>query len=91
MSEYLRLRAAPAAVRSSSNGGPHIGLESFDTADVVAALDAVAPSTPAPAELAAIAITKNYHKGPVEIPVLAGVDLELRGGEFLAIIGQSGS
>jgi lipoprotein-releasing system ATP-binding protein len=91
MSEYLRLRAAPAAARPSSNGGPHIGLESFDTADAVTALDAVAPPTPAPAELAAISLKKNYHKGPVEIPVLAGVDLELRGGEFLAIIGQSGS
>jgi lipoprotein-releasing system ATP-binding protein len=42
-------------------------------------------------ELAAIGLKKNYRKGPVEIPVLAGVDLEIRRGEFVAIIGQSGS
>jgi lipoprotein-releasing system ATP-binding protein len=45
----------------------------------------------APVELAAIGLKKNYRKGPVEIPVLGGVDLEVRRGEFLAIIGQSGS
>jgi lipoprotein-releasing system ATP-binding protein len=41
--------------------------------------------------LAAVGLKKNYRKGPVEIPVLGGVDLEVRRGEFLAIIGQSGS
>ena len=30
-------------------------------------------------------------KASVEIPVLRGVDLEVRHGEFLSIIGQSGS
>ena len=44
-----------------------------------------------PVELSAVALKKNYRKGPVEIPVLGGVDLEVRRGEFLAIIGQSGS
>src|SRR5258708_10544548 len=41
--------------------------------------------------LAARRLRKRYHKGRVEIPVLGGVDLEVRRGEFLAIIGQSGS
>jgi lipoprotein-releasing system ATP-binding protein len=50
---------------------------------------ATAPS--APVELAAVGLKKNYRKGPVEIPVLGGVDLEVGRGEFLAIIGQSGS
>ena len=36
-------------------------------------------------------LTKSYRKGQVEIPVLRGVDLEVRRGEFLAIVGQSGS
>jgi lipoprotein-releasing system ATP-binding protein len=52
---------------------------------------AIAAAPSAPVELAAVGLKKNYRKGPVEIPVLGGVDLEVRRGEFLAIIGQSGS
>jgi lipoprotein-releasing system ATP-binding protein len=41
--------------------------------------------------LSAVGVTKSYRKGKVEIPVLRGIDLEVREGEFLSIIGQSGS
>jgi lipoprotein-releasing system ATP-binding protein len=41
--------------------------------------------------MAAVGLRKNYRKGAVEIPVLKGVDLDVRCGEFLAIVGQSGS
>jgi lipoprotein-releasing system ATP-binding protein len=41
--------------------------------------------------LSSIGLTKTYCKARVQIPVLRGVDLEVRQGEFLAIIGQSGS
>ncbi|MFM7845418.1 MAG: ABC transporter ATP-binding protein [Planctomycetota bacterium] len=41
--------------------------------------------------IAARGLVKNYHKGPVSIPVLRGVDFEAQAGEFTAIIGQSGS
>jgi lipoprotein-releasing system ATP-binding protein len=41
--------------------------------------------------LEAIGLKKSYHKGPVEVPVLGGVDLSVHRGEFLAIVGQSGS
>jgi lipoprotein-releasing system ATP-binding protein len=44
-----------------------------------------------PVHLAARRLRKRYLKGRVEIPVLRGVDLEVRRGEFLSIIGQSGS
>ncbi|MCE9546067.1 MAG: ABC transporter ATP-binding protein, partial [Planctomycetia bacterium] len=35
-------------------------------------------------------ISKSYHKGQNEIPVLRGVDLDVYAGEFLSIVGQSG-
>jgi lipoprotein-releasing system ATP-binding protein len=56
---------------------------------------AVLPRAELPSEagvqLRAVGLQKRYRKGPVEIPVLRGVDLEVRRGEFLSIIGQSGS
>jgi lipoprotein-releasing system ATP-binding protein len=36
------------------------------------------------------AIYKSYRKSSLEIPVLKGIDLEVRLGEFMAIVGQSG-
>jgi lipoprotein-releasing system ATP-binding protein len=36
-------------------------------------------------------LVKSYRKGPIEVPVLKGVDMEVRQGEFLSIVGQSGS
>lgn len=41
--------------------------------------------------LEAVGLTKSYRKGPVEVPVLGGIDLAVHRGEFLAIVGQSGS
>jgi lipoprotein-releasing system ATP-binding protein len=41
--------------------------------------------------LQACGVTKNYFKNKIKIPVLRGIDLEVRSGEQLAIIGQSGS
>ncbi len=41
-------------------------------------------------QLMATGLKKNYHKGPVEVPVLRGVSLAVRQGEFLAIVGPSG-
>ena len=36
-------------------------------------------------------ITKTYHRGSEQIPVLAGVNFEMATGEFLALMGPSGS
>lgn len=35
-------------------------------------------------------LSKTYHKGSTEIPVLRGVDLEIQSGEMIAITGASG-
>lgn len=45
----------------------------------------------APDVLQVKGLFKTYRKGPVEVPVLRGVDLDIRLGEFTSIIGQSGS
>jgi lipoprotein-releasing system ATP-binding protein len=47
--------------------------------------------TKAPTLLSAHGLKKSYRKGQVEIPVLRGVELEVRQGELLAVVGQSGS
>jgi lipoprotein-releasing system ATP-binding protein len=44
----------------------------------------------AAAILQATDLHKAYRKGPVEVPVLRGVGLAVRQGEFLAVVGQSG-
>ncbi len=49
------------------------------------------PSTPTANLLAARELTKSYHKGGIEIPVLRNVDFAVSEGEFCAIVGQSGS
>lgn len=42
-------------------------------------------------QLSAVAVEKTYHKGKLKVPVLRGVDIDVRKGEFVSIIGQSGS
>jgi putative ABC transport system ATP-binding protein len=36
-------------------------------------------------------ITKNYHLGEVNIPILKGINLSIQKGEYVAIMGASGS
>jgi lipoprotein-releasing system ATP-binding protein len=36
-------------------------------------------------------VAKTYKKGPLQVPVLRGVDFAVEPGEFVAIVGQSGS
>ncbi|GHF43144.1 MULTISPECIES: ABC transporter ATP-binding protein [Streptomyces] len=57
------------------------------------AADGTARPRPADGEvlLAAEAVTKTYAGADAELPVLAGIDLEIRAGEIVALLGRSGS
>jgi lipoprotein-releasing system ATP-binding protein len=43
-----------------------------------------------PVQIGCRGLFKSYRKGTLGIPVLQGIDLDVRQGEFVAIIGQSG-
>ncbi len=45
----------------------------------------------APAVLRAEGLHKRFHEGPLDVQVLRGVDLEVRAGDTLAVVGASGS
>ncbi|MBK6335207.1 MAG: lipoprotein-releasing ABC transporter ATP-binding protein LolD [Betaproteobacteria bacterium] len=45
----------------------------------------------APPVLACRGLAKTYRSGPLAVPVLAGIDLAVRQGERVAIVGASGS
>ena len=47
-------------------------------------------SQASPIHLGCRSLFKSYAKGSLGIPVLQGIDLDVRQGEFLAIVGQSG-
>jgi lipoprotein-releasing system ATP-binding protein len=52
---------------------------------------AMLASSRPPSQLTCQGLFKSYRKGELGIPVLQGIDLEVREGEFVAIVGQSGS
>jgi lipoprotein-releasing system ATP-binding protein len=69
-------------------GAPHVD---FTQPRRTSSRAAEAPKPEGRMVLAAQGIKKSYRKGPLEVPVLHGVDLEVHEGELLAIVGQSGS
>jgi lipoprotein-releasing system ATP-binding protein len=75
----------PLSLMPRGAKGPHVDLSAI--AQPAGAKSANA----APWQLESKGVYKSYRKGETEIPVLRGVDLQVRRGEFLAIIGQSGS
>jgi putative ABC transport system ATP-binding protein len=49
------------------------------------------PTAIRPVVFVARGLTKTYRMGEVEVRALAGVDLEIREGEFIVLLGPSGS
>jgi lipoprotein-releasing system ATP-binding protein len=52
---------------------------------------ASATATARPPVLECRGLAKTYRSGPLEVPVLMGIDLTIRPGERIAIVGASGS
>jgi lipoprotein-releasing system ATP-binding protein len=71
-------------------GGPHLLVLDRDDLQTGGNHERCSSAT-GPLQLQAAGLHKSYRKGPVEVPVLQGVDLSVHEGEFLAIVGQSGS
>ena len=51
----------------------------------------LAPAAARPVVFVARSLAKTYRMGEVEVRALAGVDLEIREGEFIVLLGPSGS
>ena len=51
----------------------------------------LAPNATQPVVFVARDLAKTYRMGEVEVRALAGVDLEIREGEFIVLLGPSGS
>lgn len=79
MSSFLDLTTRPAASTQPHRHRPHLQFPADPQRGPEAPLMSVS------------GLQKSYRKGKHTIPVLRGIDLEVRPGEFLAIIGQSGS
>jgi len=75
-----------SAIAHSALRTPHSALPAHSTLPTPHSLTPTAP-----VHLSCNQLKKSYRKGPLNIPVLTGVDLEVRQAEFLAIVGQSGS
>ena len=71
-----------AVRRTASMRGPHTRFQG--TGEPL-------PDKSATVVLCSKGVTKSYYKEQVEIPVLRGIDLEVRAGEIVAVVGQSGS
>ncbi len=80
-----------------TNRGSGLGTRGLETSRAALTVQSVLPHPHVPAspnpvidQLRTIGLHKSYRKGPVEVPVLRGVSMVVRPGEFLAIVGQSG-
>ncbi len=91
----------PAAPSTTARhiGGPHFHVKAghppVGSPGAPAEAPQATPAAQAPAQdgfqLMTIGLRKSYFKGGVEVRVLRGLSLGVRRGEFLAVVGQSGT
>ncbi len=96
-----RSASKPSAPSTTARhvGGPHFQLKSdhppLGPLNTQGAAPQDASANPSPADggfqLMTIGLRKSYFKGGVEVRVLRGLSLGVRRGEFLAVVGQSGT
>jgi lipoprotein-releasing system ATP-binding protein len=87
---WISPRRASDATRKEASGAPvPKTLGDFQRQSHAEAVE-VEDVEPAGFQLSCRGLFKSYRKGPIGIPVLQGIDLHVRKGEFLAIVGQSG-
>ncbi len=82
----LSSATGPAATGPAATGGPHAMLHLAEQPTGSQPVSRPRLSV----QLRAIGVTKSYWKGPHQVPVLQGIDLEVDRGEFVAVTGQSG-
>lgn len=86
MSDLAQTSPSMSPAAAATVSGPHFG---------ALAEGAATKATSRPRQqkvlMAAEDVRKSYRKGQVAIPVLKGVDVQIRHQEFLSIVGKSGS
>ena len=80
-------RAGSGRLRTSPYHGGHVEPEPVEHS-VPAVIRPASSQVP---QLTCRGLYKSYRKADLQIPVLNGVELDVHEGEFLAIVGQSGS
>jgi lipoprotein-releasing system ATP-binding protein len=92
MNKQMKKAGAAGSNALHGTGGPHIQVAgSLGAMLVNPPASVTGKAKPSSAHLSAVKLYKSYKKGSLSIPVLEGVDLEVKYGEFVAIVGQSGS
>lgn len=96
-STAVERRSTPRRATHSAHGGaPTLATLQQQAVDVQSAPESLnetigSPPSSRATQLACRGLFKSYQKAGLGIPVLQGIDMQVREGEFLAIVGQSGS
>jgi lipoprotein-releasing system ATP-binding protein len=84
MSDLTQSATTPIRTSGEPLAGPHFSVPQSSRS-------ALRSAPLGPVLLSAQTLRKSYRKGQISIPVLNGVDIQVRQGEFLSVAGKSGS
>lgn len=77
--------------RPMTPGGAGVASASMDTIDAASGLAGASAPAQSPLLVEMRGITKRYGHGPTAVQALAEIDLDIRSGEMVALVGPSGS